>query len=72
MNDETYASHVLRDIQHMLMLKTLPAAIRLELIEARLAWHDAHQAKDWERAREAFGALVELTQLYTSAQPVTE
>lgn len=65
MNDET---HVLRDIQHMLMLKSLPSAIRLEMIEKRLAWHDAHQAKDWPRAKEAFGALVELTQLYTSAK----
>lgn len=69
MSDET---KVLHDIRHMLLLKSLPSAIRLELIEKRLAWHDAHQAKDWPRAKEAFGALVELTQLYTSAQPVTD
>jgi hypothetical protein len=61
MNDET---HVLRDISNMLKLSDLPAAIRIELIGKRLDWHEAHVAKDWPRAKEAFGALVELTQLY--------
>jgi hypothetical protein len=68
MNDET---HALRDVSHLLKLTDLPAAIRLEMIGKRLDWHEAHVAKDWPRAKEAFGALCELHQLY-NVQPVTD
>lgn len=67
MNDET---QVLHDVKHIMSLKHLPAAIRLEMIGHRMDWHEAHQAQDWAAANEHFNALAELQSLY-DAQPVS-
>lgn len=65
-----FATRIIRDIAMTIDLPSLPAAIKLEMIKHRIAWHDAIDAQDWQAAHIHFTALTELQELYC-AQPVT-
>jgi len=67
---ETSEASALLDIAEILKLLALPAAIKIEMIGHRIAWHEAHESEDWDAAWTHFDALTELQTLY-SAKPVT-
>lgn len=58
MTDDT--KRLINDLKHIAGLMYVPAAIKLQMITARIGWQEAAEIGDYERLHEAYNTLYAL------------